>query len=71
MARSVWALAREDITELIGNIHEPQAKAWLSTVIEALPHEELTRVVVTLWALWYARPSMRESSKTRSRHIAS
>ena len=24
-------------------------------VIDRLPHEELTRVVVSLWALWHAR----------------
>jgi hypothetical protein len=56
MARSVWALAPEDITELISNIQEPHAKAWLAAVIKAFPHVYLTRVNVTLWALWHVRP---------------
>ena len=55
MARCVWALGPEDITELIVNIQEPHARGWLAAVFHALPHEELTRVTVTLWALWHAR----------------
>jgi hypothetical protein len=55
MARCVWTLASEDITEFIANIQEPHARGWLAVVLRALPHEELTRVVVTLWAMWHAR----------------
>ena len=55
MARCVWALAPEDITEFIANVQEPHARGWLAAVFHALPHEDLTRVVVTLWALWHAR----------------
>ncbi|KAM0898703.1 hypothetical protein ACQ4PT_021767 [Festuca glaucescens] len=55
MARSVWALAPHEITDLIGNIEEHNAKAWLATVIKALPHGDLTRVLVTVWVLWHAR----------------
>jgi hypothetical protein len=55
MARCVWALAPEDITEFIANVQEPHARGWLAAVFRALPHEELTRVVVTLWAVWHAR----------------
>jgi hypothetical protein len=55
MARCVWALAPHEITDMIGNIQEHNAKAWLATVIKALPHGDLTRVFVTLWALWHAR----------------
>jgi hypothetical protein len=51
MARCLWALAPEDITKFIANVQEPHARAWLAAVFRALPHEELTRVVVTLWAL--------------------
>jgi ribonuclease HI len=55
MARNVWALAPEEITELISSIQEPSAGAWLAAVFEALPHDDLTRTIVTLWALWHAR----------------
>jgi hypothetical protein len=55
MARCVWALAPPDIIDLVGNIREPHARGWLAAVFEALPHEERTRVVVTLWAIWHAK----------------
>jgi ribonuclease HI len=40
---------------MVSNLQEPNAKAWLAAVFEDLPHGELTRVVVTLWALWHVR----------------
>jgi hypothetical protein len=40
---------------MVSNLQESNAKAWLAAVFDALPHSELTRVVVTLWALWHAR----------------
>jgi hypothetical protein len=55
MARSVWALAPEEITTLICNIQEPSVGAWLAAVFEALPHDDRTRTIVTLWALWHTR----------------
>jgi hypothetical protein len=48
MARCVWALAPGDITDLIVNIKEPHAKGWIVLILNAIPHEESTRVVVTL-----------------------
>ena len=50
MARSVWALVQEVITDTIDNI-----QAWLETVFKSISHAETTIVVVTLWALWLAR----------------
>jgi ribonuclease HI len=55
MARCVWALLPEDLVELIININEPDAKGWLAAVIDAVSPQELTRVVVTMWAIWHAR----------------
>jgi hypothetical protein len=54
-ARSVWALAPEEISDYIENLQEPHARAWLASVLKDLPTHESTRVIVTLWALWYAR----------------
>ena len=31
------------------------AQAWLAEVMNSLKHEEVTRLVVHLWAVWYAR----------------
>ncbi|XP_071679969.1 uncharacterized protein [Lolium perenne] len=61
MAKCVWALLPEDLVELIINIQEPDAKGWLAAVIGDVSHQDLTRVVVTLWAKWHApRKAMHE-----------
>jgi frataxin-like iron-binding protein CyaY len=55
MARSVWALLPEEIVELIINTQEPDARSWLASIISVASHEDLTKVVVDLWAIWHAR----------------
>jgi ribonuclease HI len=37
------------------NTREPSAKSWLFTMIKTLNHDDLTRCLVTLWAVWFAR----------------
>ncbi|CAN6270926.1 unnamed protein product [Urochloa humidicola] len=54
-ARCVWALEREETVESICTIQHKDARGWLAEVLSTLPQEELIRVVVTLWAIWYAR----------------
>lgn len=55
MARCVWALECQEIVEHLCELQEEDSRAWLATLIETMPHGDLTRVVVTLWAIWYAR----------------
>ena len=55
MARCVWALEKEEITEHLCQIEEQDAKGWLAAVTKSLRHEDLIRVTITLWAIWYAR----------------
>jgi hypothetical protein len=55
MAKSVWALAKEEIVEHICNVQEQNAKAWLAAVTSSPPKDELTRTMVTLWAIWHAK----------------
>lgn len=55
MARSVRALMPEDLIDVTINILEPDARGWLAAVTSSLPHAQLTQIVVTLWAVWYAR----------------
>ena len=55
MAKCVWALEQEDITELLCNIQELNSRAWLSVMMKSLKQDEVTRVVVTLWAISHAR----------------
>jgi len=63
MAKCVWALEREEITQLMSEIQETEPRGGLAAIFSLLKHEELTRLVVTLWAIWYARrKAIHESS---------
>jgi ribonuclease HI len=55
LARSVWALADEELTEHIQCSAEGDAREWIASLISTLKHSEQTRVFVTLWAIWHAR----------------
>jgi hypothetical protein len=55
MARCVWALADGELTEHMSQVQEPRAWDWLFTMFESVPHEQLTRMCVTTWAIWHAR----------------
>jgi hypothetical protein len=55
LARCVWALEREEITEFLCQVQCLGARAWLAEVMQSLKHEELTRVVIWLWVIWYVR----------------
>lgn len=55
MARCVWALVDEDLTESIISNRTEDAKLWMLWLVGTLPSEELARVLVTMWAIWWAR----------------
>ena len=48
MAKCVWALEREEITEHLCQLEGTEVRAWLAAVFSSLTHEDLTRVIVTL-----------------------
>ena len=54
MARCIWALEKEETVELLSRILENDAKSWLAIMTEILPQEEVVRVAIMLWAIWYA-----------------
>ena len=54
MARCIWALEKEETVELLSGILENDAKSWLAIMTEILPQEEVVRVAIMLWAIWYA-----------------
>jgi ribonuclease HI len=66
LAKCVWAFEREELTGFICQIETLDTRAWLAEVMAVLKHEELTRVVVRLWAVWYARRQALFESKFRS-----
>ena len=48
------ALTEEEVTHKIMTNTEPNAKQWLFTLMELLPHDKFVNMSVTLWAIWYA-----------------
>lgn len=55
MVRCVWALVDPLLLEQIIATTEPLVRNWLFSMMEVLSHEELTRLTVTMWAIWTAR----------------
>lgn len=55
VSRSTWALSSDAIIDRLSSNVDDNAKTWLFTMHESLTHEEFTKFVVTLWALWGAR----------------
>ena len=55
MARCVWALDDPELVEHIIATAEPNAKAWIFSMQESMPHSEFTKLAVTLWAIWTSR----------------
>lgn len=55
MARCIWALSDEDLVEKMSDNPEPTTKNWVFALHQELSHEHFTRLVVTLWSIWYAR----------------
>lgn len=51
----VWAQAKDDMVEHMIMTRITNAKLWLATVHDLLQREDFTKMVVTLWAVWYAR----------------
>ena len=54
MARCIWALEKEETVELLSGILENDGKSWLAIMAEILPQEDIARVAITLWAIWFA-----------------
>lgn len=55
MAKCVWALQGEELVEFIRQSSNDDARSWLHEAVEALRHDELVRLVVTMSSIWHAR----------------
>jgi ribonuclease HI len=55
MTQAVWALSEETMVEKLTTNRETNARQWMFDLMESLPHDQFTRVAVTLWAIWTAR----------------
>ena len=65
MARCVWALESEEIVEHLSEMQEKNSRGWLVNLFETMPHADLIGVLVTMWAIWYARRKVK-ASKTKA-----
>jgi hypothetical protein len=55
MSRCIWALSTPVIAEHVSLSTEPSARQWLFSMFESMDHDDLTRMIVTLWSIWHAR----------------
>ena len=51
----MWALESEEIVEHLSEMQEENSRGWLANLIARMPHVDLIRVLVTMWAIWYVR----------------
>ncbi|XP_073360565.1 uncharacterized protein [Aegilops tauschii subsp. strangulata] len=55
MARCVWALGDEETLEHLISNRSDDARLWLFWLFESLNQQDLARVLITMWAIWWAR----------------
>ena len=54
-ARCTWALVDPMLVSTMSENQEPRAKNWLFQLNESLEQSLFTKLVVTLWSIWFAR----------------
>ena len=55
MARCVWALGDEETLEHVISNRSEDARLWLFWLFDTLNQQDLARVLITMWAIWWAR----------------
>lgn len=55
MAKCVWSLVDEELVEHLIRIRSLDARIWLMELMDSLKDDEFIKVLVTLWAIWWAR----------------
>jgi hypothetical protein len=55
MVKCVWTLQGKENLEFISQTEHSDARGWLHEAVAALRHEDLVRVIVMMWSVWYAR----------------
>ena len=55
MARCVWALGDEEVVEHMLSNRNDNARLWLFWLFETMNQHDLARVLITMWAIWWAR----------------
>ena len=55
MSGWVWALGDPEFVEHMDKIVQPDARRWILTMIDSMSHAQFVHLLVSLWAIWYAR----------------
>jgi hypothetical protein len=55
MAKCVWALAEDELAKHVCQSSEEDAKLWILEMMDSVKHEDFISILVTMWAIWYAR----------------
>ena len=55
-SRCVWELTDGGIVHAMHQSREPDAKRWIFTILDSVPHNQFIWLPVTLWVIWHARP---------------
>jgi hypothetical protein len=55
MSRCVWAQLDEEITELLATLHISDPMHWVLFLCNNIPQVDDIKILVTCWAIWYAR----------------
>jgi hypothetical protein len=61
MARCVWALESVEIVEHLSEMQDENSRGWLANLFETMSHVDLIWMLVTVWAIWYARRKIKVS----------
>ena len=55
MSKCVWVLIDEDLTGVMAAERSDDPKEWLFALSEKLTQGDFIKVLVSLWAIWWAR----------------
>ena len=55
MARCVWSLGDEETVEHMLSNRTDNASLWLFWLFESMNQQDLVRVLITMWAIWWER----------------
>ena len=55
ISKCVWALMDEDLLDLLASLRFSDPKYWVSYMCCNIPQADGIRILVTCWAIWYAR----------------
>ncbi|XP_040256263.1 uncharacterized protein [Aegilops tauschii subsp. strangulata] len=68
VTRCVWALVNENILDFLQSSAEPNARVWLFSAFDHLPRDSQVTMVVTMWAIWWARRRAIHEGELQSPH---